>query len=1001
MFTDERNQQIVSEISKYFDDHLDTSSIIGAAANHAGPRHLRKLARQAGTTEREMWKEIGFTLEKPYETAESFQRALSSYQARLSQQARRGLGDIRQKTGFGGAKVFKDLITGEEVQVKFSPEGVPLNLPGGQKAYDVFPLKADDEFSEEVVLAYLTGVRMSLSSSPEAAARFEEIIEAASNTDRASLLRWADKDGTPQFYLPVLQNKIEAGWKRRVSAISKKISQQPVREVEAAQEALRVHFEKNYADLVDDAMPVVNAEGKFIYELIDEQGNRVGKPVALQAKQALLADENLDEFFARRIQMTEGAVSARARTTSRFQGLGYMAARSADIRRVGLFTNSPFIDFQDGMVHAIRRTEVLKAMRALTIDALATAVKQDTFGAIQRVPVEGGAIGTGNTLKKLLTSERGIDSAKFKDIVRMEATREGLWKRNDKAGVQMFNEMLDDMSLDEGTWRELNDWLSYHESPQTESMFGRAVDASMSIFKSGLLSTPRTVARDALSATTMAFVMQDLSLTPAGFRSLADGAALARGKAARDGLNLPEIRELAQSLGLDPKSADDRQRAFTSAYAAMANQVAGVHAQLNTDELTKIASGQADAYLKARPMSMMDSLQRVFGENIARDPVTGQVQTLNTLNNFFNPMKMMQVPGAMKWDTSSKSWVVNSKSNWVADLHGTVRGTLDNAVRMGSVLHRMRTRGESMRTAFETVATHQVNYDPRRFTKFERKWMKRLYPFYSFISRMVPLVATELVTNPGGPLSQVIRAQRVMQGDQDAYIPYDLQDTAAIPWGQNEEGDLRYVTNLGLMHEDALRYIAPVDGVRGLLQKVLGSMNPAAKFAVEYGTNTSTFFDGPMGGRRLDDLDPLLGRILVNMGIRDLPPSGRPEPFGNAFTEALVANSPISAALQYVRTVSESSDRRSASEKVFNLVTGVRTRLLTPEMLTRELRDRLNAEQIALGARPLTTVLGTSGLADRYEEAGGVEEADRLRTIEAALRDIRKQAQKRRKEKEG
>lgn len=449
-----------------------------------------------------------------------------------------------------------------------------------------------------------------------------------------------------------------------------------------------------------------------------------------------------------------------------------------------------------------------------------------------------------------------------------------------------------------------------------------------------------------------------------------------------------------RSIGLDPADLAQREQAFVSMYAAHANRI-NTHSSPMADDTLRSRSGKADILNEARPQGMGQSIKQALSDNIVKDLATGKVSLLHSAWNMVNPLRTR---GSLRKE--SGKWVQSGKNNMIAATAGAVREHMDNTVRMGSILNLM-DDGMDFTQAFDRVAWHQVNYDRRFFTKFEQRWAKTIFPFYSFVSRSIPMVAMELATNPGGPLGRVIRAQRIAQSGDD-YVPYDLQDSAAIPLGKNEEGDLRYITNLGLMHEEAVRYLgAPVTGVRPLLQKIIGSSSPFVKGIVEYGMNTSTFFDGPMGGRRLDDLDPSIGRILANIGLREIPPSGRPEPFGGPMVEAMAANSPLAAALSYLKVMTESRDRRGLREKAVNLLTGLRTRQITPEMLSRELRDRLNAEQVKLGARPVTIVSGTKGLSQRYSETGSDEEVAKLAMLERALAIVRKQAEERSERRAG
>ena len=1048
MFTDPRLQQTVEDVAAYFDTVLDEGSRIGQATDHLGPEHLKSVAKTLDMTPREMWERMGFTMGKPYAKSQDVISALQRVRGELNTAAERGEGKLYAgKTGMKKVKLpdgterfeegqtwlMTDLSTGKKIRVNVGLDGNPLpgSLPNGQSQWSkIDPTQEGFEVAAEYVRAHLAKASLKEASGGKwkehaaaAMSRFDNAITAT--PVGGGVYAFADKDGVSSFYRRELRSNIEDGWKSNLKALVDDAKKRPVTEKQAQVDAVEAFIEREYGDMIRKDMPHFNSQGKIVFDVLGadgkpmREGNKIKafavspktvlnatiktrnldgkwitKDVPLQDKTGEFIQENIDSFFNSRVRRIPGAVGVAPRLDNRYKGLAYFAALSADARQAGIFGNNAVVDFLLGMKSMRHRIAVNNAIKDLAVKALEEKAAAGTLGAIQRVPLHEGALGKGSTFKKLLDAEAGIDSDVMRDLVRQDMQLFGsvqlnsFWGKLDSPeAIAQFNEYLDNVVLDQQTYQELRDFAAYYRQPPEMSMLGGAVEGLTAITKSNLLATPRTVARDAMSGAFMGYVMGDLKISPLGIKRFKDALSLASGRGASADLSgYADIVNKAEQWGLDPKNPADLERTFVSLFAAKANQQAATFAQTNSDELAKVASGRADALLNSRPMGMWESLKRIYGDNVVQQGEKG-----STLWNLINPMN---VPGARKWNADQKVWEINSRSNLWVGFHSLVRGTMDNTIRMAGVLNRM-DEGMPFDKAWALVNKNQINYDPRTFTRFEKTYMKKWFLFYSFMSRSLPLVAGELITRPGGRLGQVIRAQRVSQGGQDSYVPYDLMDTAAIPWGQTAEGDLRYVSNLGLMHEDAMKFLAPTEGIRGLSQKIIGSLNPAAKMIIEYGTNTSTFFDGPMGGRRLDDLDPLLGRILVNMGIRELPPSGRPDPVGGRFIEALAANSPLSAALQYIRTGSDT--RRGRWEKALNLFTGIRTRMMTPEMMSRELRDRLNAEQIALGARPLTTVIGTSGLAERYRLAGETETAEKLRTIEAGLRAIRKQLDKRNK----
>jgi hypothetical protein len=80
-----------------------------------------------------------------------------------------------------------------------------------------------------------------------------------------------------------------------------------------------------------------------------------------------------------------------------------------------------------------------------------------------------------------------------------------------------------------------------------------------------------------------------------------------------------------------------------------------------------------------------------------------------------------------------------------------------------------------------------------------------------------------------------------------------------------------------------------------------------------------------------------------------------------------------------------SDNRTGVGEKAFRLLTCVRIENVTPEQITRDLRDRLNAIQIASGARPLAIESVSEKLVEPLKASGQPETAAVLERINKAL----------------
>jgi len=305
---------------------------------------------------------------------------------------------------------------------------------------------------------------------------------------------------------------------------------------------------------------------------------------------------------------------------------------------------------------------------------------------------------------------------------------------------------------------------------------------------------------------------------------------------------------------------------------------------------------------------------------------------------------------------------------WVA-ASGIVNKNADDANRIVGWLEGMR-QGASGKDAFEKVTRVQLDYRPHTFGPLEKVALKRIFPFYSFFSRQSAFLASELMHNPGGRLGKLIRAQHhaTSTGENDEqYVPEHVRKQMALPLGESADGGQNYLTGIGLMHEDPVATIMggladPQAGARNLLSK----MNPMIKGLAEYGLGRSSFQGGPLGGRDLVDMDPSMGRILTQLGIREPTPSGRATPFISRGLEFAVSNSPISRVVSSTKTALDS--RKSLLERAANLLTGLKIETVSPEQSRSALRDIGNAIARDAGARSFETFHVPQSLIDYFAD---------------------------------
>ena len=352
-----------------------------------------------------------------------------------------------------------------------------------------------------------------------------------------------------------------------------------------------------------------------------------------------------------------------------------------------------------------------------------------------------------------------------------------------------------------------------------------------------------------------------------------------------------------------------------------------------------------------------------------------------------NPINNYGVPHYLTVNPKLKNQVRSSTEFLPARIAEEAGGYTDAVTRSWATIDQMR-RGETFGNSVSRAKDTLVDYDPRRFSKFEKDVMKRVFPFYSFLSSQIPYVMRELIRHPAGGLGMTIRAQRHAQDNK--YVPFHMRDQAAIPGGMDDKGNQTYISSLGLMHEDAVAMLKPD------LADIFGNMNPLLKAPVELATGRSLFMRGPTGGRELSELDPAVGRILKRAkeitGMAD-PDDRRPAPFIGLRTEHLLSNSPAARLLSTTRTLLD--NRKTWWQKGVNLLLGPKYTTISPQQRHSMMQSEVDAIFKEMGVRPFTKYAMKKGEIEAIEESGDKATAFRLRAS-VKLRAIMDKAQKER-----
>lgn len=326
--------------------------------------------------------------------------------------------------------------------------------------------------------------------------------------------------------------------------------------------------------------------------------------------------------------------------------------------------------------------------------------------------------------------------------------------------------------------------------------------------------------------------------------------------------------------------------------------------------------------------------------------------------NILNPKSYVRTAGRAKpvSDAAKKSQLFGSmnpldvsggaraEGRFAAERYGRAIGdVVEGGHRLGGFIALMR-QGYSPEEAAKRIKMIHVDYGD--LTKGEREIARRLIPFYSYSKGMSKYIANELSARPGGKVAQSIRAANISR-EPDVTTPDYINQGVSLPIGSSSDGTRNYITGLGLMHEQPVDMLNPVAGlvtlgsgldVQPTLFKLGSNLNPLIKAPLETLFNESMFQSSPQGGRSLDDMDPLIGRGLSNIG-NTLGLTDRTDPVRtNKLLETVVANSPLARAGTTVRKAFD--PRKGILGKAANTLTGLQLSSVSPAAQDAILRER-------------------------------------------------------------
>lgn len=246
-------------------------------------------------------------------------------------------------------------------------------------------------------------------------------------------------------------------------------------------------------------------------------------------------------------------------------------------------------------------------------------------------------------------------------------------------------------------------------------------------------------------------------------------------------------------------------------------------------------------------------------------------------------------------------------------------------------------------------AMKRAHVDYSSLTQFERNVLKRIFPWYSYQSRIFREVLRQLTERPGGRYGQLIQATEAVQDEgEDTYIPTNLRSQFAFPlpaeWGGSPApGVQSYLTDVDVPGFDQINMLETpgtlAGTVGGTARQIGMQLHPMLRAPVEVMAGKDLFTNRPVG-EATSTIDAI-GRSITGDPSFDMP----------TLPEKLIEIAPFTGRPLYaLRSLLDDSGGQPLSSRAaktaLNAVSGVKRRDVKQEDVlsdaTRQIEESID-----------------------------------------------------------
>jgi len=248
-------------------------------------------------------------------------------------------------------------------------------------------------------------------------------------------------------------------------------------------------------------------------------------------------------------------------------------------------------------------------------------------------------------------------------------------------------------------------------------------------------------------------------------------------------------------------------------------------------EGSKIASGQVgEIVTKAGTKISYDDIRKAMSQL----GVSGQSGSMDVFKNIDEVVGEIGQSGLKKvWNTATDK------------IPQKTMGFIEDRLRTPLFVDTLK-KGGTFEDAAKKVFQFHFDYAPEAFTPFERKYMKRLIPFYTWTKNNIPLQLSQMVAQPE-KYSRITKMLRSLRGDttgeEIAALPQYMREQFPIGLGGDGENK-SYSYGLGLPMEEVGEVFG--ESPQRTAEKLAGKLTPVFKIPFEYASGKNFYMGQPI-----------------------------------------------------------------------------------------------------------------------------------------------------------